>query len=55
MTLLALLIGLVVMLIVSAFTQISDPPEPFRNSDGEVVEMKDRLGTLPVFRRLPGM
>lgn len=53
--LLGLLIGLVVMLIVSAFTQKSDPPEPFRNSDGEEVEMKDRLGTLPLFRRVEGM
>ncbi len=49
--LLGLLTGLVAMLIVTALTQKSDPPEPLRNSDGEVVEMKDRLGTLPLFRR----
>ena len=51
--LLGLLTGLVAMLIVTALTQKSDPPEPLRNSDGEVVEMKDRLGTLPLFRRAP--
>lgn len=49
--LLGLVAGLVVMLIVSALTQEFDPPEPLRNSDGEEVEMKDRLGTLPLFRR----
>ena len=48
--LLGLLAGLVVMLLVSTFTQKSDPPEPLRNSDGEEVAMKDRLGTLPLFR-----
>jgi len=48
---LGLIAGLVVMLIVSALTQNSDPAEPLRNSDGEVVEMKNRLGTLPLFRR----
>ena len=49
--LLGLMTGLVAMLIVTALTQKSDPPEPLRNSDGEEVEMKDRLGTLPLFRR----
>jgi Na+/proline symporter len=49
--LLGLFAGLVVMLLVSALTQQSDPPQPLRNSDGEVVEMTDRLGTLPLFRR----
>lgn len=49
--LLGLLTGLVAMLIVTALTQKSDPPQPLRNSDGEEVEMKDRLGTLPLFRR----
>jgi Na+/proline symporter len=53
--LLGLLIGLAVMLIVTALTQKSDPPKALRNRDGEEVEMKDRLGTLPLFRRLPGM
>jgi len=47
---LGLVVGLFVMLAVSALTQKSDPPEPLRNSDGEEVAMKDRLGTLPLFR-----
>ena len=49
--LLGLLTGLIAMLVVTALTQKSNPPEPLRNSDGEIVEMKDRLGTLPLFRR----
>jgi SSS family transporter len=53
--LLGLLTGLVAMLIATALTQKSDPPEPLRNSDGEEVEMKNRLGTLPLFRRAEGM
>ena len=53
--LLGLLTGLVAMLIATALTQKFDPPEPLRNSDGEEVEMKDRLGTLPLFRRAEGM
>jgi len=53
--LLGLLTGLVAMLVATKLTQKSDPPEPLRNSDGEEVEMKDRLGTLPLFRRAEGM
>jgi len=53
--LLGLLTGLVAMLIATALTQNFDPPQPLRNSDGEEVEMKDRLGTLPLFRRADGM
>jgi SSS family transporter len=53
--LLGLLTGLVAMLIATALTQKSDPPVPLRNSDGEEVEMKNRLGTLPLFRRAEGM
>jgi SSS family transporter len=53
--LLGLFAGLVVMLIVSTLTQQFDPPVPLRNSDGEEVEMKDRLGTLPLFRRAKGI
>ena len=49
--LLGLLTGLIAMLIVTAVTQRTDPPAPLLNSDGEEVEMKDRLGTLPLFRR----
>jgi SSS family transporter len=51
--LLGLLVGLVTMFVVSFLTQKSDPPEPLRNGDGEVVEFKDRLGTLPLFSRAP--
>ena len=51
--LLGLLVGLVTMFVVSLLTQKFDPPEPLRNGDGEVVEFKDRLGTLPLFSRAP--
>jgi hypothetical protein len=50
--LLGLLTALIAMLVVTALTQNTDPPEPLRNSDGEEVAMKDRLGTLPLFRRV---
>ena len=46
-----LLCGLAAMLIVTPLTQKFDPPRQLRNSDGEVVEMTDRLGTLPLFRK----
>jgi SSS family transporter len=49
--LLGLLTGLVTMLFVTALTQKSDPAEPLRNSDGEEVAMRDRLGVLPLFGR----
>ena len=49
--LLGLLVGLITILIVTPLTQRSDPPKPLLNSDGEEVELKDRLGTLPLFRR----
>lgn len=52
--LLGLLTGLVTMLIVTSLTQESNPPVPLRNSDGEDVEMKNRLGTLSLFRRVEG-
>ena len=46
------LLGLVIALvIVTSLTQKSDPPQPLRDSNGEEVEMKNRLGTLPLFRR----
>lgn len=49
--LLGLLAALVTILIVTPLTQQADPPKPMLNSDGEEVELKDRLGTLPLFRR----
>lgn len=49
---LGLITCLVTMFTVTALTQKFDPPVPLRNSDGEEVELKDRLGTLPLFRRI---
>ena len=49
--LLGLLAGLLTILIVTPLTQKSDPPRRLLNSDGEEVELKDRLGTLPLFGR----
>ena len=42
---------LITMLIVTPLTQKSDPPRELRDCDGNPVEMKDRLGTLPLFGR----
>ena len=50
--LLGLLVGLLTMLVVTPITQKMDPPQPLRNSDGEEVDFKDRLGTLPLFTRV---
>jgi SSS family solute:Na+ symporter len=41
------------ILVVTPLTQRFDPPRPLLGSDGEEVEMKDRLGTLPLFRSAP--
>jgi SSS family transporter len=49
--LLGLLVGLLTILVVTPFTQKIDPPTALRNGDGEEVEFKDRLGTLPLFAR----
>lgn len=49
--LLGLLVGLITIFVVGLATQKVDPPRTLRNSDGEEVEFKDRLGTLPLFRR----
>ncbi|TDJ30332.1 MAG: hypothetical protein E2O59_02685 [Gammaproteobacteria bacterium] len=49
--LLGLMAGLVTVLIVVPLTQQIDPPRRLLNSDGEEVEFKDRLGTLPLFKR----
>jgi hypothetical protein len=40
------------MLVVTPLTQKFDPPRPIRDSDGNAVEMKDRLGVLPLFRKV---
>ena len=44
-----LLAGLLTILVVTPLTQKTDPPRRLPNSDGEEVELKDRLGTLPLF------
>ncbi len=49
--LLGLIACLFTLLVVTPLTQKFDPPRPALNSDGEEVELKDRLGTLPLFRR----
>ena len=49
--LLGLLAGLLTFLIVTLLTQKADPPRRLLDFDGEEVEMKDRLGTLPLFGR----
>ncbi|MFB3103992.1 MAG: hypothetical protein ACE1ZA_03605, partial [Pseudomonadales bacterium] len=50
--LLGLLVGLITMLIVTPLTQSTDPPKPVLDSDGQEMELKNRLGTLPLFRRV---
>jgi SSS family transporter len=50
--LLGLLACLIAMLVVTPLTQKFDPPRPIRDSDGNAVEMKDRLGVLPLFRKV---
>jgi SSS family transporter len=43
--------SLVTMLVVTPLTQKFDPPRQMRDIDGDPVEMKNRLGTLPLFKR----
>ena len=50
--LLGMFVGLIAMLIVTACTQKFDPPRPVLNSDGEEIELTNRLGTLPLFTRI---
>jgi SSS family transporter len=50
--LLGLLACFVVMLVVTPLTQRIDPPKSPRNSEGEIVELKNRLGVLPLFRKV---
>ena len=44
--------SLVVAVVVSLVTQQADLPKPLTNADGEPMELNDRLGTLPLFRRV---
>ena len=41
----------ITMLVVTPLTQKIDPPRELRDSDGNPVEMKNRLGTLPLWER----
>ncbi len=47
---LGLIVCLVTILVVTPLTQRFDPPRPMLDSSGEPVELRDRLGTLPLFR-----
>ena len=49
---LGMLVALITMLVVTPLTQKTDPPNPILNSDGQEIELKNRLGTLPLFRRI---
>jgi Na+/proline symporter len=44
-------VSLVTMLLVSSMTQKFDPPRQLVDIDGNPVELTDRLGVLPIFRR----
>jgi solute:Na+ symporter, SSS family len=44
--------SLVVAIAVSLMTQKSDPPKALTNADGEAMKLDDRLGTMPLFRRV---
>ena len=50
--LLGLLAGLLTFLVVTPLTQKTDPPRRLLDCDGDDIEMKDRLGTLPLFGRI---
>jgi hypothetical protein len=43
--------SLIVAVAVSLLTQRKDPPRKLTNADGEAMDLSDRLGTLPLFRR----
>ena len=49
---LGLLVCLVTLVVVALVTQKIDPPRPARNNLGEEIELTDRLGVLPLFRRV---
>ena len=49
--LLGLGVAFITILIVTPVTQKFDPPKPLLDEEGNVVELKNRLGTLPLFRR----
>jgi hypothetical protein len=43
--------SLTVAVVVSLLTLKKDPPKKLTNADGEAMDLSDRLGTLPLFRR----
>jgi SSS family transporter len=45
-------VSLVVAIAVSLLTQERDPPKALSNADGEAMDLNDRLGTMPLFRRV---
>jgi len=49
---LGLMVCLVTIVIVTPLTQKFDPPRPLLTAEGEELELKDRLGTLPLFRKV---
>jgi SSS family solute:Na+ symporter len=50
--LLGMLACLITLVVVTSLTQKFDPPRPVLNNEGEEVELTNRLGTLPLFRRV---
>ena len=49
---LGLIVCLVTLVIVTPLTQKFDPPRPLLSAGGKELELKDRLGTLPLFRKV---
>lgn len=43
--------SLIVAVVVSLVTQEADPSKALTNADGEAMDLRDRLGTLPLFHR----
>lgn len=44
-------VSLVVAVVVSLVTQSASPPKALTNASGEIMDLSDRLGTLPLIRR----
>ena len=44
--------SLFMAVVISLLTQKSDPPRPLTNAANEAMNLSDRLGTLPIFRRM---
>lgn len=45
-------VSLLVAVVVSWLTQKMNPPKPLTNADGTAMDLDNRLGTLPLFRRV---